>query len=390
MRTELNSRYQKYKRLLTKFRMEQNQNLNDVLIKQQTAFVDSSDILYYMIANKPFLYELTKPLLPIQSTSFDVYIKETLEYLGITTLDVALSLSNRFSSKQYITKRMSVHEFLDYKGSLNLYTAQNKLYDKSDHKTLQDHGAELSGLNFPDFIMNLRDSISVVNFWINKQKVISEWHCDLYDNFLIVLKGVKRVQLYMPKDDVNLYFDLSDNFHLLNSESIIHDVTTTKNGLYARATIYQGQLLRIPEYCYHRIESEPDSFAINIWIHNHTQNLVSNKSLCLSFILKNELEMLQKKLWYKNEGKNSSILAKMLDMLKNYKPYMTKTYMRLFMMLEYMQMKNLEEDNLKAFFEDLEKLKLTKLFYKIEKVYKRYKLNVIKKLMCKKIDSAVI
>ena len=85
--------------MLAKFKTEQNKNLNKVLIKQKTAFVDLSDILYYMIANKPFLCELTKSFLPIQSTSSDAYIREALEYLRITTLDVELSLSDRFSSK---------------------------------------------------------------------------------------------------------------------------------------------------------------------------------------------------------------------------------------------------------------------------------------------------
>lgn len=374
------TKYKKYKKMQAVFR-----TFTPVQGRaKRVETIGSDDVLGFMMQNKPFAYKLDEPLMPLCEQDFDSFVLSALRHLTVDELDVALSLTADFSSKHYITKRMKVADFINYDGSLRLYTAQNKIYDGSSEDE-RKVGSPLivDKLILPEFVQRLGDSISVVNFWLNKQPVVSAWHCDLYDNFLIVLKGTKHVKLYMPAKDTGWKLNLSDSFHLLAKDDGCLDAG---GAFHAEVTLHENELLRIPEYCYHRVESEPDTFAVNVWLRNHTEFFVDNRSLCTSFFFRHTLEEFMERQWDKNREPLSSIVDGLVGSLSKPQKHTSLRSLRQRMLLEYAQVKGLEEEIVEGFFARIDHMDLGRCFAKFEKAYREWKRRILKRIVNLRLD----
>ena len=104
---------------------------------------------------------------------------------------------------------MSFDDYMNYQGPLNLYLAQLPLYKRITEKDVEILDRELRPpqvlklLNdqnshkvlLPEFVNEQIDSI---NLWATRGSTDSGWHYDSYDNFLVVMQGLKVVWLAYP------------------------------------------------------------------------------------------------------------------------------------------------------------------------------------------------
>ena len=93
--------------------------------------------------------------------------------------------------------------------------------------------------------------ITRINFWANQDPSTSAVHYDLYDNFLLVLKGEKTV------------FVKATN-------------TFSETKYLKKLVLRQGEVLRIPEGVYHRVESSSGTLAVNFWMNAHLAPFLAN------------------------------------------------------------------------------------------------------------------
>eukprot|EP01035_Chromulina_nebulosa_P018377 gene18377-24075_t len=162
-----------------------------------------------------------------------------------------------------------------------------------------------SGMNnyikIPDVISNSELDHLVTNIWIGGHPTTSPLHYDDYENFLYQIKGEKELILFPPDDLPNLYYisrpkgtlqytypnnftrdvsTISKNNVIFGSSINIDDPDIKKYPLYKEANPYRvvlqaGDVLYLPVYWHHEVQSIPDhtdklNIAVNFWFANKT------------------------------------------------------------------------------------------------------------------------
>ena len=171
---------------------------------------------------------------------------------------------------------MTFDEYLKYDGPMNLYLAQIPLYKKISEQdieligipvnpkkiigTLNDVLLSNSRVCQPQFVDQEIDSI---NLWASRGKADSGWHYDSYNNYLVVMNGMKVIWLSKPTQRVGW-----DKWQSIHREDYNHvqegnQQWMPKNSRYV--IVKKCQAIFIPRGWLHRVISVEDSVAINIW-----------------------------------------------------------------------------------------------------------------------------
>jgi hypothetical protein len=214
----------------------------------------------------------------LQDSLFSGIIRSILGFFDRSSVEVSISLENTFSPHNHHTEQMEIEDFLSYKGELKLYIAQIPLVKKmrsSDYYNIPKYidldaqlGKKFSVLkqkisrifSLPNIIQMKMTHLEYCNIWINRTEVISDWHYDFYENYLVVLKGRKRVQLL----NYNLLASYENSMPTEREKGVKIKEEIYKNEII-ECELKQNEFLRIPEGWYHKVTSDPETIGLNFW-----------------------------------------------------------------------------------------------------------------------------
>ena len=125
--------------------------------------------------------------------------------------------------------------------------------------------------------------ITRVNLWANLDPVTSDWHFDLYDNFLLVLIGKKTVHLERR----------ASSGRILSAKTLI---------------LQSRQVVRIPEGVWHKVSSDPETIALNFWMKSNYGSFVRSQKQFLNQYKKEFIENFNRRFLGKRDliGANST------------------------------------------------------------------------------------
>lgn len=149
--------------------------------------------------------------------------------------------------------------------------------------------------------------LKMTNVWIGNGKTRGKLHFDPFENLLCQIQGTKVVHLFNPLDNRNLYeghireaqfsYDLkSANFkrdHLLDSTSMVMSPVDIENPnlerfpLFSNAmknrmecTIESGDVLYLPSFYWHEVQSKPNQFGRNIAVNYWFEPFITKEFPC--------------------------------------------------------------------------------------------------------------
>ena len=136
------------------------------------------------------------------------------------------------------------------------------------------------------------------NIWIGDGQTLGKMHFDEYENGLVMIKGSKQFLIYDPRDNKNLYeghipearFEINETeqrfFKLVRkglqeSTSMVMSPVNVLNPEYEKFPLFKnakpmnctvgvGEMLYLPSYWWHEVQSFPDldeflNIAVNFW-----------------------------------------------------------------------------------------------------------------------------
>jgi Cupin-like domain len=114
--------------------------------------------------------------------------------------------------------------------------------------------------------------IVAVNLWLGGMACKSPLHFDGNDNFLVQVKGDKKVFLFPPSETEHLYPAIGKRLSHLSLLNVFAPVDADTFPLYEKAqatqlcvTLHAGDTLYIPRGWWHAVESLDTSISINFW-----------------------------------------------------------------------------------------------------------------------------
>merc|ERR1712196_223515 len=123
--------------------------------------------------------------------------------------------------------------------------------------------------------------IGDVHFWLTGTNITASAHYDRDHNFFAQVIGKKRFVLfqpnrwnqlhvhpfYHPRDRQSQYIYYEHGEHIINAytKNMINDATKRKIESYGYVDLEPGDLLYIPPFWWHRVETLQASIGINTW-----------------------------------------------------------------------------------------------------------------------------
>lgn len=117
-----------------------------------------------------------------------------------------------------------------------------------------------------------RQNIKEMNFWFSQQNNQTILHFDLLNNFLVQIFGRKKVRLFSPNDSSYLYPTISTSYKEARLSQIYDldnpDLDNFPDFVHAHSyegIIAPGDILYIPEYWWHEVQSLDISLSVNFF-----------------------------------------------------------------------------------------------------------------------------
>ncbi|WP_405487688.1 cupin-like domain-containing protein [Nocardia sp. NBC_00511] len=201
---------------------------------------------------------------PARQWDLDYLTRQT----GERVVRVRHSASERFVSpaEAATTKLMPFAEaaaLIDSPAGAGHYVLQQSLR-RTFPGLLGDIG-ELSLLNSLQFVLQS-------NFWLGATGCKTHLHYDLSDNFLIQIRGVKKLFLYPDFLGYGLYPDRHGPMPFCSRLDVFGGVDTAQfplypevNGARHEVTLHPGDLLYIPRRWWHAVETVETAVSLNFW-----------------------------------------------------------------------------------------------------------------------------
>lgn len=209
-----------------------------------------------------------------------------------TTIRVSASLDKSFTGDaiNHSQIEMSLDEYFEYKGEINLYLTQLNLLELHSSNKLQEK------ISYSKLENIISENFSRINIWHSFKNTLSKFHYDSYENFLCVLKGTKTVLLAPNNSKFIKAYPLGENsgnqcqrIRYKRSNDVIQkmkieyeakqyerdysilqcykeDLIKISKYFIIKSTINENEILYIPEGWWHQVETfGKDNLAINFW-----------------------------------------------------------------------------------------------------------------------------
>lgn len=124
------------------------------------------------------------------------------------------------------------------------------------------------------YLLDVSKHVSVINLWFGGQGCKSPLHFDGADNFLVQISGRKRVTLFPPEENDNLYPATGTNLPHCSRVNVFDPDSQSEVAfpLYRQAKLRKiqvslepGNILFIPRGWWHAVESLDVSISVNFW-----------------------------------------------------------------------------------------------------------------------------
>lgn len=114
-----------------------------------------------------------------------------------------------------------------------------------------------------------RDVISALNLWIGGEGCVTPLHYDLSPNFLVQVRGTKKLRLFSPEHSPYLYPKSEPGLGFL-SQIDLRNVDQARFPLLEKAKVFEcvleaGDVLYIPQGWWHEVETVEASISLNYW-----------------------------------------------------------------------------------------------------------------------------
>ena len=236
-------------------------------------------------------------------------------------IDIHFSHSGVFNGNYGAEKsvNMTVSDFLEYRGDINLYLAQLPIFERMDlnesfkiskyqrhlgilKKLKEKKNNEVMNLSLP-FLKQIQkllnsNKIEQINVWSSFKQTISEWHYDSYDNFLCVISGVKKLKLLPPKF-LSRFFAF-ENVVGPNYNQIKKIKRKIDKKYIIRCQLKKNEVLFLPQGWLHYVKSireqgEDMILAINFWFNVLNKNgfLNGKEEYLLKYLLNRKIEKMK-------------------------------------------------------------------------------------------------
>lgn len=246
------------------------------------------------LSGQPYEVPLEKPLIEqAGNLSFASLCIHLTRHFEIEQFVVAVTNDGQIHQNHEQNAIADILTFLDYRGEHRLYIAEVALYERRKitdfynclNRERPEVKAALSEWNekqlanleelvcVPRFLQSKIKNLSILNMWINREPMYSDWHYDLYENYIAVLKGRKVVNL-LPREC----------FGALMLNHLVAETLNIRQELRDKMLTYEltpGKILKIPTGWVHCVTSDPETVAINFWFENYLQ---ANPKLAPSLI----------------------------------------------------------------------------------------------------------
>ena len=372
----------------------------------QVSEIDYKIILQNEFATHPYFIKLQTPIFKDGNLlSFDKFCLFFSKMFSRKNWEVLVS-DKSVQQNQQTRISLSIIDFLAFTGDQTLYIAQIPIfeaYESSDFfdfdKPNSQNSTKIKKINLenwkilrnkmsiPDFLLSKVAYLKFINVWVNKTPAISEWHFDLFENYITVIRGQKTVSLLnrslLPENTKN---------------EQIEEIVAANSGLLSQVQTFvlkANSMLKIPEGWLHRVVSLENTFAVNFWFKNTLQrNPIIGPSLISQFLnYKLEMDWVEEfKTTFDNPGfSKSKIRDEFIEMDKF--PFCRNRYSELRKIIDLIDVKiSIQQINQPSFFfldqkkdifyEKLNQFENTELFQKLEQNFReeneKQKLKIIK------------
>ena len=168
--------------------------------------------------------------------------------------------------KGFIVRQMTVAEMIDVMDS----TPEPEYYMRgvSIRRQAPELLADLGPLEYIDAARHVSE-----NFWVGPRDAISPLHYDVFDAFLIQIRGRKRVVLFDSRDRWRMYprstFSvsphMSDVYLELGAEPDYRRFPRLRGATGYEVVLAPGEMLFIPAGWWHQVWSLDEAISINYW-----------------------------------------------------------------------------------------------------------------------------
>uniref|UniRef100_A0A6B2LD99 JmjC domain-containing protein n=1 Tax=Arcella intermedia TaxID=1963864 RepID=A0A6B2LD99_9EUKA len=251
----------------------------------------------YQSTHKPVVFRPKGGLAGI-GWKTDLWTKEyLLEKIGNPMVWAESTQSGNFGieaqTAEMTLEALLAHSFMNYSADMPHYYL-NLQQPEKNRIMLPPLSHLTSDFSVPSFFMST--PLTAVNLWIGssdpKKGKTSGLHHDEGDNLYVIIKGKKKIKLYSPLDQYNVYpkgyltrLEPSGRHHYCSGTqshwSYISPSSTqeTIDSIYPRfnqaklleCMVNEGEMLFLPHGWWHQVTSYGHHFAINIWIEPYTQ-----------------------------------------------------------------------------------------------------------------------
>lgn len=121
--------------------------------------------------------------------------------------------------------------------------------------------------SLPDFFFDVQERRGQANFWVGRKGLVTHTHFDAQDNFFVQLRGKKRFTLYPPSSQLAFFPCVHPHSgHLFPAPSALPLPLGPQPALQEWvAELAEGEILYIPPYWWHHVETLEDSHSFNVW-----------------------------------------------------------------------------------------------------------------------------
>ncbi|KAJ1966550.1 hypothetical protein IWQ62_002400 [Dispira parvispora] len=202
---------------------------------------------------------------------------------------VPVEFGSQYIDPQWKQRLIPFTEFVDhilFPDSSSTHPSNNEttptpMYDKpvaylAQHDLFQQIPALQADISIPDYCYGLISETEdtplepLIHWWLGPRGTVSPLHYDRYHNLLVQVVGYKYVRLYSPLESAKLY-PFTDDSNLSNTSRV--DVRRSDVGQfpafaqasYVECLLKPGEMLYIPPYWWHYVESLSVSCSLSFW-----------------------------------------------------------------------------------------------------------------------------
>ena len=107
-----------------------------------------------------------------------------------------------------------------------------------------------------------------MNLWLGRAGLTTYNHFDAQYNFFFQIKGRKRFYFAPPTEEMYEYPCLHPHFghsQVNISDPKVHEVYPHYHASYGLVEVGPGDVLVVPPYWWHQVETVEDSISLNVW-----------------------------------------------------------------------------------------------------------------------------